>query len=171
MEPGQNRNIAALTLYIYVHIFFGVIMKDKYINIALDEAQKAFDLNEVPVGAVIVFNGKIIAKAHNLKRSTNNIMNHAEILAIQKAINYIGDWRLNECEMYVTLEPCPMCAGAIVQSRIKKIYIGSISNIKSKSKVIKSILQNEEYNHYVDVEYLNNVDCSQILTDFFSIKR
>ena len=171
MEPGQNRNIAALTLNFYVHIFFGVIMKDKYINIALDEAQKAFDLNEVPVGAVIVFNGKIIAKAHNLKRSTNNIMNHAEILAIQKAINYIGDWRLNECEMYVTLEPCPMCAGAIVQSRIKKIYIGSISNIKSNSKVIKSILQNEEYNHYVDVEYLNNVDCSQILTDFFSIKR
>ena len=170
MEPGQNRNIAALTLNFYVHIFFGVNMKD-YINVALDEAKIAYNLNEVPVGAVIVKDGKIIAKSHNLKRSTNNIMNHAEIIAIIEASNYLGDWRLNDCEMYVTLEPCPMCAGAIVQSRIKKIYIGSESNVRSNKKIVKEILQNTDYSHRVEVEYINNKDCSQILTDFFSNKR
>ena len=96
---------------------------NKYIKVALDEAKIAYNLNEVPVGAVVVYKDKIIAKAHNLKRSTNNIMNHAEIIALLEASQYIGDWRLNDCVMYVTLEPCPMCAGAIVQSRIKQIYI------------------------------------------------
>jgi len=170
-EPGQNRNIAALTFNFYVHIFFGVIMKDRFINFALDEAKIAFNLNEVPVGAVIVRNGEVIAKAHNLKRSTNNIMNHAEIVAIMEASGYIGDWRLNDCEMYITLEPCPMCAGAISQSRIKKIYIGCESNIKSNKELIKNILQNKDGDSFVEIEYLNNKDCSQILTQFFSSKR
>ena len=171
MEPGQDRNIAALTFNFYVHIFFGVNMKDKYIQEALIEAKIAFNLNEVPVGAVVVKNGEVIAKAHNLKRSTNNIMNHAEIIAIMEASGYIGDWRLNDCEMYITLEPCPMCAGALVQSRIKKIYIGSESNIESNKEIIKNILQNTDYNHRVEIEYLNNKDCSQILPEFFSNKR
>ncbi len=146
-------------------------MKDKFINIALEEAKKAYKSNEVPVGAVIVNDGKVIAKSHNLKRNTNNVMNHAEIMCINEGSKHIGDWRLNDCEMYVTLEPCPMCAGALVQSRIKKIYIGSESNIKSNKKIIRNILQNSEYNHFVEIEYLNNKDCSQILTDFFSNKR
>lgn len=146
-------------------------MKDKFIDIALEEAKKAYKSNEVPVGAVIVNDGKVIAKSHNLKRNTNNVMNHAEIMCINEASKHIGDWRLNDCEMYVTLEPCPMCAGALVQSRIKKIYIGSESNIKSNKKIIRNILQNSEYNHFVEIEYLNNKDCSQILTDFFSNKR
>ena len=146
-------------------------MNGKFIDIALEEAKKAYNLNEVPVGAVIVQNGRVIAKSHNLKRNTNNVMNHAEIMCINEAIRQIGDWRLNDCEMYVTLEPCTMCAGALVQSSIKKIYIGSESNIKSNKKVIKSILQNSEYNHFVEIEYLNNKGCSQILTDFFSNKR
>ena len=146
-------------------------MENKFVNAALEEAKKAYDLNEVPVGAVVVQNGEIIAKAHNLKRSTNNIMNHAEIVAILKASEKNGDWRLNDCEMYVTLEPCPMCAGALVQSRIKKIYIGSESNIKSNKEMIKNILQNKDYNHFVEIEYLENKDCSQILTDFFNNKR
>ena len=98
-------------------------MKDKYINYALDEAIIAYNLNEVPVGAVIIRNNEIIAKAHNLKRSTNNVMNHAEIISIIEASNYIGDWRLNDCEMYVTLEPCPMCAGAIREARLKKYIL------------------------------------------------
>ena len=144
---------------------------NKYINVALDEAKQAFELNEVPVGAVIVHNKKIIAKAHNLKRNTNNIMNHAEIIAIIDACQYIGDWRLNECEMYVTLEPCPMCAGALVQSRINKIYIGAKSNNSNNQNTIKNILQNSNYNHQVEIEYLNNKDCSQILTRFFANKR
>ena len=146
-------------------------MEDKYINVALDEAKIAYSLNEVPVGAVVVRNNEVIAKAHNLKRSTNNIMNHAEIISIVEATQYVGDWRLNDCEMYVTLEPCPMCAGALVQSRIKKVYIGTESNIKNNKDVIKSILQNTDNNHQVDMCYLNNEDCSQILTDFFSGKR
>jgi tRNA(adenine34) deaminase len=146
-------------------------MKDKYIEEALDEAKIAYSLNEVPVGAVIVKDNKIIAKSHNLKKNSNSITNHAEIISIIEASSYIGDWRLNDCEMYVTLEPCPMCAGAIVQSRIKKIYIGCGSNIKSNEKIIKSILQNKEYNHQVEIEYLNNKDCSQILTKFFENKR
>ena len=146
-------------------------MKEKYINIALDEAKIAYNLNEVPVGAVVVRNGEIIAKSHNLKRSTNNVINHAEIISIIEASNYVGDWRLNDCEMYVTLEPCPMCAGAIVQARLKKIYIGTKSNFKSNSKILLNILQNSEYDHYVEVEYLENLDCSKILSDFFSNKR
>ncbi len=146
-------------------------MNNKFVDLALEEAKIAYDLNEVPVGAVVVKNGEVIAKAHNLKRSTNNIMNHAEIISLIEASNYFGDWRLNDCEMYVTLEPCPMCAGAISQSRIKKIYIGTESNIKNNKNIISSILQNNESDHFVSIEYLNNKDCSDILTRFFSNKR
>ena len=146
-------------------------MEDKYINVALEEAKIAFGLNEVPVGAVIVKDNQIIAKSHNLKKSTNNIMNHAEIIAIMEASSYLGDWRLNDCDMYVTLEPCPMCAGAIVQSRIKNLYIGTTSNIKSNKEIISSIFNNKEYYHQVNVEFLDNKDCSQILTKFFENKR
>ena len=146
-------------------------MKDDFINCALNEAKIAYNLNEVPVGAIIVKNNEIIAKSHNLKRSTNNILNHAEIISIIEASNYIGDWRLNGCEMYITLEPCPMCAGAIVQSRISKIYIGTESNIKSNRELIKNILQNTDADHRVEIEYLNNNECSEILTNFFSSKR
>jgi tRNA(adenine34) deaminase len=146
-------------------------MKDDFINYALNEAKIAYNLNEVPVGAIIVKNNEIIAKSHNLKRSTNNILNHAEIISIIEASNYIGDWRLNGCEMYITLEPCPMCAGAIVQSRINKIYIGTESNIKSNRELIKNILQNTDADHRVEIEYLNNKECSEILTKFFSSKR
>ncbi len=143
----------------------------EYIKIALKEAKKAFLENEVPVGAVIVCNGEIVAMAHNKKMKSNCIFNHAEILAIKKACKKKGDWRLSDCELYVTLEPCPMCAGAIRESRIKKIYIGTYSNIVSNKNVIKNILCNDNYNHCVEIEYLNDFDCSKILTDFFSCKR
>jgi len=146
-------------------------MKDRFIKVALDEAMIAYNLNEVPVGAVIIKDGNIITKAHNLKRNTNNVLNHAEIISIIEASQYNGDWRLNGCEMYVTLEPCPMCAGAIAQSRIKKLYIGTTSNIKSNKNIIKKILQNSEADHYVEIEYLNNTACSKILSDFFGNKR
>ena len=146
-------------------------MIDDYMKVALDEARIAYDNNEVPVGAVIVKDNKIIAKAHNLKRNSNNIMNHAEIIAIMEASEYLGDWRLNDCDLYVTLEPCPMCAGAIEQSRIRKIYIGSKSNIMCNENVIKEIMQNGDYNHHVEIEYINNEDCSKILTSFFANKR
>ena len=146
-------------------------MRSMYIDMALQEANNAYILNEVPVGAIIVYRNKVIASAHNLKRSTNCIMNHAEILAILEASNYIGDWRLSECEMYVTLEPCPMCAGAIAQARIKKIYIGTKSNIDNNADIINNILQNDKADHRVEIEYLNDRECSNILTRFFSNKR
>ena len=146
-------------------------MNDEWMQIALVEARKAYNLNEVPVGAVIVKDNKIIAKAHNLKRNSNNIMNHAEIIAIMEASKYLGDWRLCDCDMYVTLEPCPMCAGAIAQSRIKNIYIGCASNLNCNKSVIREIFQNPDYNHKVNIFYTNNLDCSQILTSFFTDKR
>lgn len=146
-------------------------MNNKFMNVAYEEAMKAYSNNEVPVGAVIVKNNIIVAKAHNLKIKTNNIMNHAEIIAIVEASNVLGDWRLYDCEMYITLEPCPMCAGAIQQSRIKKIYVGSRSNVLSNEETIKMILQNKDFNHHVDIEFLNNKKCSNILTKFFTDKR
>ena len=146
-------------------------MKDRFIKMALIEAKKAYCDNEVPVGAIIVRNNEIISRTYNRKSQTKCAINHAEILAIKDASEKIGDWRLNECEMYVTLEPCPMCAGAIAQSRIKKVYIGTHSNIAANEKIISDIFQNSDYYHKVEYEYLDNQDCSQILTDFFENKR
>ena len=142
----------------------------KYIDVAFDEANKSKLIDEVPVGAVIIYKDKIIAKGHNLSNN-KSVSNHAEIITINKAIKKLKDWRLNECEMYVTLEPCPMCAGAILKSRIKKVYIGASSNIKSNRKIVDSIFKNKEYYNNVDYEYLNDDNCSRILTDFFKGKR
>ena len=146
-------------------------MNNKYIDVAIEEALIGYKNNEVPIGAVIVKDDKIISQRHNIKFETKNALNHAEILAIDDAMKKIGDWRLNECEMYVTLEPCPMCAGAIAQARIRKIYIGTESNILSNKKIIANILQNNEYYHNVDIEYLHNLKCSNLLTQFFLNKR
>ena len=144
---------------------------EKYMIMALNEAAKAYKLNEVPVGAVIVKNDTVVCRSHNKNKKNNCIINHAEIDAIELACKKLGDWRLNECEMYVTLEPCPMCAGAILNSRIKKIYIGTESNIKSNRSIVLSILQNQDYYHFTEVEYVNNVTASKFLTDFFENKR
>ena len=100
--------------------------EEKYMQEALKEAKKAYKKLEVPVGAIIVKNGEIIAKAHNLKETKNDTTKHAEILAIQRASKKLKSWRLLDCEMYITLEPCSMCAGAIINSRVKKIYIGAL---------------------------------------------
>ena len=146
-------------------------MKDEYIKIALEEAEIAYKNNEVPVGAVIVMDSKVLSKTHNMNKTTGMVDAHAEMLAIKEASLKLGDWRLNDCEMYVTLEPCPMCAGAIVQSRIKKVYIGTSSNVSSNKKVVKMIFNNDEYYHKVEYEYLNDANCSNILSSFFSNKR
>ena len=119
-------------------------MEEKFMKEALKEARKAYSKLEVPVGAVIVKNGEIIARAHNLKETKTDTTKHAEILAIQKASKKLKSWRLLDCEMYVTLEPCSMCAGAIINSRIKKLYIGA--------QVEKNILKDE---------------CEEILKKFF----
>ena len=110
-------------------------MEEKYMKIALEEAKKAYNKDEIPVGAVIIKNGEVVAKAYNLKETKQDTTNHAEILAIKKASKKLGTWRLTDCEMYVTLEPCSMCAGALIQSRIKKVYIGEIGRASCRERV------------------------------------
>lgn len=147
------------------------MMDNKYMKIAYKEAMKAYQKDEVPVGAVIVKDGVVIAKAYNQKVLSNNVCGHAEIMAIRKASKKLNDWRLVDCQMYVTLEPCPMCAGAIEQSRIKKVYIGTKSNFSSNQELIEKIFNNKEFYHRVEYEYMNDLDCSKILKDFFAKKR
>ena len=145
--------------------------KEKFMKEALKEAKKAYDKLEIPVGAVIVKDGKIIAGAHNLKETKKDTTNHAEILAIKKASKKLDSWRLLDCEMYVTLEPCAMCAGAIIQSRIKKIYIGTLDE---KTGAAGSVLNVFEYpfNHQVEVEKgILKENCENILKDFFKMLR
>lgn len=123
LESGQDRKIAAIITSVCVCFFYEVIYNmEEYFAIALSEADKAFKLGEIPVGAVIVFNNKIISKAHNLKMKKYDITSHAEILAIKKAARKLKDWRLSECDLYVTLEPCDMCKEVIKQSRFRNIY-------------------------------------------------
>lgn len=112
------------------------------LSLALEEAEKAREKGEVPVGAVIVKDGEIIARAHNLKETLKDPTAHAEILAIREACNKLNNWRLHGCEMYVTLEPCPMCAGAILQSRLSKIYIGTFDDTTGAAGSVVNILQN-----------------------------
>lgn len=146
-------------------------MKEIYIEYALEEAEKAYRIGEVPVGAIIVKDNQIIARAHNMRENLNQSIAHAEILAINMACDKLESWRLSGCEMFVTLEPCPMCAGAILQSRIKKVYIGSSDLRSGACGSIINILQNDNFNHWVDIEWIYNQRCSEILTSFFKMKR
>lgn len=132
-------------------------------NKAYELAKKAFLIDEVPVGAVVVYQGKIIGRGYNKKVKTGNPIMHAEMIAIAQASKKIGDWRLDECSLYVTLEPCPMCKGAIVESRIKKVYYGTTRD--------KQMFSYCEYGKNVIVENLNMLECAQILSDFFIKKR
>ncbi len=143
-------------------------MEEKFMKEALKEAKKAYDKDEIPVGAVIVKDNKIIARAHNLKEGKNNAICHAEILAIQKACKKLGSWRLLDCEMYVTLEPCSMCAGALINSRIKKIYIGTNDEKTGACGSKLNLLKDFKFNHNVEIEqYILKDECEKILKDFF----
>ena len=142
-------------------------MKEKFMNEALKEAQKAYKKLEVPIGAVIVKDGKIIARGHNQKEEKQDTTMHAEIIAIKKASKKINNWRLNNCELYVTLEPCPMCAGAIVNSRFKKIYIGTMDEKNGACGSVSNILEEYKQNFKVELETLNHESCKKILKDFF----
>jgi len=142
-------------------------MPEKFMKQALKEAQKAYDKEEIPVGAVIVKDGKIIARAHNQKETKNDTTKHAEILAIQKASQKLGAWRLEECEMYITLEPCTMCMGAIINARIKKIYIGTPDPKTGACGSFIDLTQHK-YNHIVEIEKgILQLECEYILKDFF----
>ena len=139
---------------------------------ALTQAQISLKKDEVPIGAIIVLDGKIIAKGHNMREKKKNALMHAEIVAINKACKKLKDWRLENCEMYVTLEPCPMCAGAIANARIKKIVYGAKEKT-SNDNLCEKILSSNRLNHkceYVQAtEY--EKECSEILTKFFKSKR
>lgn len=143
-------------------------MEEKFMNEAFKEANKAFKKEEVPVGAVIVKDGKIIARAHNLKESKNDTTCHAEILVIKKASKKLQSWRLEGCSMYVTLEPCPMCAGALIQSRVDKVVIGTMDYKTGACGSKLNLLKDYKFNHEVDVQTgVMKDECEKILQDFF----
>lgn len=141
---------------------------EKYMKAAIREAKKAYKLSEVPIGCVIVYEGKIIGRGYNRRKTDKNTLSHAELTAIKKASKVIGDWRLEGCTMYVTLEPCQMCAGAIVQGRIDKVVIGCMSPKSGCAGSIINILQMSEFNHQVEIEKgVLEEECSEMLSSFF----
>ena len=141
---------------------------ERFMKEALKEAEKAYEKLEVPVGAVIVKEGKIIAKAHNQKETKFDTTKHAEILAIQKASKKLKSWRLIDCDMYVTLEPCPMCAGAMINSRLRKVYIGAIDEKTGAVGSKLNLFTDYKFNHNVLFEKgILNEDCKNLLQDFF----
>jgi tRNA(adenine34) deaminase len=141
---------------------------NKYMKAALAQAKKAYDLGEVPIGCVIVYEDKIIARGYNRRNTDKTSLAHAEITAIKKANKKLNDWRLEDCTLYVTLEPCQMCAGAIVQARIPKVVMGATNPKAGCAGTVMEILNNPEFNHQVEVVsgVLVN-ECSKILKDFF----
>ena len=141
---------------------------EKFMKEALRQARKAYKLEEAPIGCVIVYEGKVIARGYNRRNIDKSTLSHAEILAIRKAAKVIGDWRLEGCTMYVTLEPCQMCAGAIVQARVSRVVIGSMNPKAGCAGSILNLLEMDAFNHQVEVERgVLNEDCSEMLTTFF----
>lgn len=141
---------------------------NKYMNIAIEAARKAFDLNEVPVGAVIVKNGDVVSICHNLSESLNDATAHAEMLAIKEACGKLGEKYLTDCEMYVTLEPCAMCTGAIINSRIKRLYIGAPDKKTGCCGSKLDIISGNHFNHMPEVYHgIMEDECSEIVTKFF----
>lgn len=145
---------------------------EKFMKEAIKEAKKAYEKLEVPVGAVIVKDNKIIARAHNIKETKQDTTKHAEILAIQKASKKLKSWRLIDCDMYVTLEPCTMCTGAIINSRIRKVYIGTMDEKTGACGSVLNLLEDYTFNHKVQLETgILKDECKQVLQDFFKSLR
>lgn len=141
---------------------------ERYMREAIKQAKKAYALDEVPIGCVIVQDNKIIARGYNRRNTDKNALAHAEISAIKKASKKTGDWRLEDCTMYVTLEPCQMCAGAIVQSRMKKVVIGAMNPKAGCAGSIINILQMKQFNHQVEMENgILEKECADMLSTFF----
>lgn len=142
---------------------YNFFMKEAY-----KEAIKAYNINEVPIGCVIVYNNNIIARGYNKKNSEKNSLKHAEIIAIDKACNVLGDWRLEGCTLFVTVEPCPMCAGAILQSRIDTVVFGTKNNKAGCCGSILNLLDNKNFNHTVKIiDGILLEDCSILMKKFF----
>ena len=149
-----------------------MLKKEKFMKEAIKQAKKAYDKEEIPVGAVIVKDGKIIARGYNKKEEKKDTTQHAEIIAIQKASRKIGAWRLHDCEMYVTLEPCAMCTGALIQARLKRVYIGTMDPKTGACGSVLNLLEDYKFNHKVEVETnIMQKECEKILKDFFKYLR
>ena len=143
-------------------------LDEKYMKEAIRQAKKAYALGEVPIGCVVVYEGKIIGRGYNRRTIDKNTLAHAELMAIKKASKKMDDWRLEDCIMYVTLEPCQMCSGAIVQSRMKKVVIGCMNPKAGCAGSILNLLQMEEFNHQVELEIgVLGEECSNMMTSFF----
>ena len=141
---------------------------EKYMLTAIKQAEKAGAIGEVPIGCIIVYEDKIIARGYNRRTIDKNVLSHAEINAIRKACRKIGDWRLEGCTMYVTLEPCPMCAGAIVQARIPRVVICCMNAKAGCAGSVLNMLHEEGFNHQVETETgVLGEECSQMMKDFF----
>lgn len=141
---------------------------EKYMLMALEEAKKAEKINEVPIGAVIVYNGEVIGRGYNLRETSQRTLAHAELIAIERANSYLKSWRLEDCTLYVTLEPCAMCAGAIVQSRIKRVVYGATDPKAGCAGTLMNLLEEDRFNHQVNLEKgVLEEACSALLTNFF----
>jgi tRNA(adenine34) deaminase len=142
--------------------------QQRYMKEALRLAKKAASIGEVPIGCVIVYEGKIIGRGYNRRTIDKNTLSHAELNAIRKASKYMGDWRLENCDIYITLEPCQMCSGAIIQARMRKVYIGCMNPKAGCAGSILNLLQMPQFNHQVEIEIgILEEECSSILKNFF----
>lgn len=147
-------------------------MEKKFMTAAIREAMKAAAEDEVPIGVVIVKDGKIIARGHNTRQKTQNAVNHAEIIAIQKACKKVGSWRLEDCDLYATLEPCPMCAGACINARIANVYFGAYDPKAGCCGTLYNLTADRRFNHRPAVEGgIMEQECAKLLSDFFKNKR
>lgn len=161
---------AAITVKIFVVVN---VMEDRsYMDVAIEEAKKAFSAGDVPVGAVIVKDGVIIARAHNMREETGDATAHAEMLAVREACRVVGGWRLSGCTMYVTLEPCPMCAGALVMSRMDRLVYALSESKTGAAESVFNIVDNKALNHRLQVTSgIGETECRELLQRFFKAKR
>ena len=141
---------------------------EKFMQAAIKEAKKAGEINEVPIGAVIVYKDEIIATGYNIRETSQTTLSHAELIAIEEANKKIGSWRLEDCTLYVTLEPCPMCAGAIIQSRIKRVVFGASDPKAGCAGTLMNLLEDTRFNHQTErIGGVLETECGNLLRDFF----
>lgn len=149
-----------------------ITQKEYFMSEAISEAKKAYEIGEVPIGAIVVHKGKIIGRGHNLRETTKQATTHAEMIAIQEANRYLDNWRLEDCELFVTLEPCPMCSGAIILSRLKKVTFGAFDPKAGTCGTFMNLVQDERFNHQAEVESgVLEKECAMLLKDFFKMLR
>jgi len=171
VEVALNHLLDELGPFALKDVFY-MNVEEKYMKEAIKQAKKAAEIGEVPIGCVIVYDGKIIARGYNRRRTDKNTLSHAELIAIKKASKKLGDWRLEDCDMYVTLEPCQMCAGAIVQSRIKRVYMGCMNPKAGCCGSILDLFHVDKFNHQVESHSgIFEEECSKMLKDFFKTLR